>query len=72
VTDVEELRAVVEELVGVAQLQAQEMQKLITHVEQRTSRLPQASQLPLVLSELSELHIRVKGFSSPKSGDLID
>lgn len=66
-TDVEELRAVVEELVGVAQLQAQEMQKLITHVEQRTTHLPHASQLPLVLSELSELHIRVKELSSPKS-----
>ncbi len=50
----------VADLIEVLHLQAQEIQKLSTFVEQQTGRLPHASQMPLVLSELSELHQRVR------------
>jgi len=58
--DVEQLAAVVEELVGVLQLQARELERLITHVEQVTSRLPEANELSVVRSELTALLVRVK------------
>jgi hypothetical protein len=58
--DVEQLAAVVEELIGVLQLQAQELEKLIAKVKQVTMRLPEANQLSVVRSELAALRVRVK------------
>jgi hypothetical protein len=59
VTDLERLIDVVDDLLGVLHLQAEEVQRLMTHVEQQTIRSPDPNQLPLVLSELSELRHRV-------------
>ncbi len=58
-TDLEQLIHVVDDLLGVLHLQAEEVQRLMTHVERQTVRSPDTSQLPLVLSELSELRHRV-------------
>jgi hypothetical protein len=58
--DVEQLAAVVEELVRVLQLQARDLERLIAHVEQVTTRLPEANQLSVVRSELAALQVRVK------------
>lgn len=58
--DVEQLAAVVEELVQVLQLQARELERLIAHVEQVTTRLPEANELSVVRSELAALHVRIK------------
>jgi hypothetical protein len=57
---VEQLAAVVEELIAVLQLQAQDLEKLLAHVEQVTTRLPEANALSVVRSELTALHLRVK------------
>ncbi|MCI0465341.1 MAG: hypothetical protein L0Z62_51120 [Gemmataceae bacterium] len=62
--DVEKLAAVVEELVEVLQLQARDLERLITHVEQVTTRLPEANELSVVRSELAALHVRLKQLRS--------
>ncbi len=59
-TDVEQLRTAVEELVEVLHRQAEEMQRLLAHIEGQTTRAPYPNQIPLILSELSELHNRIK------------
>jgi hypothetical protein len=58
--NIEQLAAVVEELIGVLQVQARDLERLIAHVEQVTTRLPQASELSVVRSELAALHVRIK------------
>lgn len=58
--DVEQLAAVVEELVGVLQLQARDLERLVAHVEQVTTRLPQANELSVVRSELAALNVRIR------------
>ena len=58
--EVEELATVVEELIKVLQLQAQELEKLITHVEQVANRLPESSELSVIRSELAALYVRAR------------
>jgi len=58
--NVERLAAIVDELVEVLHLQAKELEKLITHVEQVTVRLPEESEMSVIRSSLSGLHQRVK------------
>ncbi len=60
--NVEELAAVVDELIEVLHLQARELEKLITHVEQVTVHLPEESEMAVILSSLTGLHQRVKKF----------
>jgi hypothetical protein len=62
--DVEQLAAVVEELVGVLQVQARDLERLLSHVEQVTRRLPEANELSVVRSELAALRVRVKKLRS--------
>ena len=59
-TDVEQLAAVVEDLVGVLHLQAKELERLVARVEQVTTRLPEASGMTVVASQLSALQLRIK------------
>jgi len=59
-SDAEQLRAVLEDLIDVLHLQAKELEKLVTHVEQQTTSLVYQHQFSLVASELSELHHRIK------------
>ncbi len=59
-TDVQQLRTAVEDLIGVVHLLTEETQRLITHVEQQTIRVGYTNQISMVQSELSELHRRVK------------
>jgi hypothetical protein len=56
----EPLRKALEDLIDVLHLQAKDLEKLVTAVEQATGRLGYESQLSVVASELSELHHRVK------------
>lgn len=58
--DVEQLAAVVEELVGVLQLQARNLERFMAHVEQVTTRLPEANELSVIRSELAALQVRIK------------
>lgn len=59
--DVEPLAAIVEELIAIMQLQARELEKLITWVEQVTDHLPEANELSVVQSGLTTLNVRIKG-----------
>jgi hypothetical protein len=58
--NVEELAAVVDELIEVLHLQARELEKLIAHVEQVTVRLPEENELAVIRSALTGLHQRIK------------
>jgi hypothetical protein len=58
--DPEQLQAFLADLVEVLHLQAKELEKLVTHVEQQTTRMVEPSQFSVVASELSELHHRIK------------
>ncbi|REK09957.1 MAG: hypothetical protein DWQ37_17810 [Planctomycetota bacterium] len=51
---------IVGDLIDVLRLQAKQIEKLVTHVEQVTTRLPEAHQFSVVVSELSELEVRWK------------
>ena len=57
---VEELAAITEELVEVLHLQSRELEKLIAHVEQVTVHLPEESEMSVIRSSLSGLHLRLK------------
>jgi hypothetical protein len=57
---VEELATVVDELIQVLHLQAQELERLIAHVEQVTVSLPEESEMSVIRSSLSGLHLRIK------------
>lgn len=59
-SDVEKLRTAIADLIKVLQLQAKETERLILQLEQQTDLRIFDSQLPLVVSELSELHHRIK------------
>jgi hypothetical protein len=54
------LRAIVEELIEVLHLQAKELERLVTHVEQATRHLAQPHQFSVVVSELSALQHRIR------------
>jgi hypothetical protein len=58
--NVEELAAVVDELIEVLHLQARQLENLIARVEQVTVRLPQESEMAVIRSSLTGLHQRVK------------
>jgi len=58
--NVEELAAVIDELVEVLHLQARELEKLIAHVEQVTAHLPEESEMSVIRSSFSGLHQRIK------------
>lgn len=57
---VEELAAVVDELIEILHLQASDLEKLIAHVEQVTVHLPEESEMSVIRSSLSGLHQRIK------------
>ena len=58
--DYEELRAIVEDLIQVAHLQAKELERLVDRVQQVAGRLGDSHQFSVVASELSELLVRIK------------
>ena len=58
--NVEELAAVVDELIEVLHLQARELEKLIAHVGQVTAHLPEEREVSVIRSSLSGLHLRLK------------
>ena len=68
-TKTEALQKIVDDLIEVMHLQARELEKLVTHIEQVTTRLPEAHRFSLVASELSALHQRIKhcGSAAAKS-----
>ena len=57
---VEELAAVVDDLIEVLHLQARELEKLIAHVEQVTAHMPEGSEISVIRSSLSGLHLRIR------------
>ena len=58
--NVEELAVVVDELVEVLHLQAKELENLIAHVEQVTVHLSEESEMSVIRSSLSGLHLRLR------------
>jgi hypothetical protein len=60
VMNVEELAAVVDELIDVLHRQASDLEKFVAHVEQVTTRLPEESEMAVIRSSLSRLHVRIK------------
>ena len=58
-----QLNTALADLIGVLHQQAQELERLISHVEQQTARLPYRSRMSEVLSELSELRHRVRSLA---------
>ena len=58
--DVEQLAAVVEDMIEILQLQARDLERLIARVEQVTTRVPEANELAVVRSGLTALHVRMK------------
>jgi hypothetical protein len=71
---VEELAAVVDELIEVLHLQASELEKLIAHVEQVTVHLAEESEMSVIRSSLSGLHLRLKKLrgaepAAPREGE---
>ncbi len=58
--NVEELAAVVNELIEVLHRQARGLEALVAHVEQVTVRLPEEREMAVIRSTLSGLHQRIK------------
>ena len=58
--DPEELTTFLSDLLKALHVQAKEIERLLSHVEQQTVHLAKPSQMPLVVSELSELQTRLK------------
>jgi hypothetical protein len=66
--DCEPLRQIVEGLIEVMHLQARELEKLVEHVEQVAGHLGYQPQFSVVVSELSELQVRIRkqgGLTAP-------
>jgi len=61
-----ELRSVVQDLIGVLQDQAKQIESLVAHIERVTAR-PEQRQFSVVVSELSELQHRVKALLPEKT-----
>ncbi len=59
-SDMQQLGAAVSDLIGVSRQLAEEVQKVATHLERETTQLPETTELPIILSELSELHQRLR------------
>jgi len=57
---VEDLAIVVDELVEILHLQTRELEKLIARVGQVTVHLPEESEMSVIRSALSALHVRLK------------
>ena len=56
----DELRTLVEDLIGVLHEEAVQLERLTDHVAQRVGRLSEGTELAVVRSELTALHLRVK------------
>jgi hypothetical protein len=51
---------IVGDLIEISRMQAKQIEKLVTHIEQVTTRMPEAHQFAVVVSELAELELRWK------------
>jgi hypothetical protein len=58
--DTEGLWKIVGDLIEISRLQAKQIEKFVTHVEQVTTHMPEAHQFAVVVSELAELENRWK------------
>ena len=61
-TDTDQLGTILGDLIEVLHRQAKELEKLVAHVEQVTTRMPEVHELSVVRSELSALLVRIKKF----------
>jgi hypothetical protein len=58
--DADALWTIVGDLIEISRLQAKQIEKLVTHVEQVTTRMAEAHQFAVIVSELAELEHRWK------------
>ena len=56
----EQLEAIVTDLIEILHQQARVLEKMASHIEQVTTRLPEAGELSAVRSGLTALELRVK------------
>jgi predicted RecB family endonuclease len=61
----DELRQIVEDLIGIMHTQAKEVEKLVEHVQQVAGHLEYQHQFSVIASELSELQVRLKKLARP-------
>ena len=59
-SDNEAIRTTLEDLIDVIHRQSKEVERIVTHLEGQTAPLDPPSELSIVVSELSELHNRVR------------
>lgn len=57
---VEDLAEIVDELIDVLRMQADELERLIVHLEQVTAPMPEEREQSIVRSSLNALHLRVR------------
>lgn len=60
VMNIEALATIIEDLIVALQVQARQLEKLITEVEQVTVHMPEKREMAVIQSSLSELHLRIK------------
>jgi hypothetical protein len=56
----EELRMIVEELVQVMREQTRQLEQLVDHLGPVAGRLPEGTNLSVIASQLTALHVRTK------------
>ena len=58
-TETNDMIIALHDLVDALHVQAEHLDRLTKHVESQTGRMPSANQIPLVLSSLTELQVRL-------------
>ncbi|HHK42654.1 MAG TPA: hypothetical protein ENJ50_09580 [Planctomycetaceae bacterium] len=64
-----QLVTLLEELIDILHDQAKEVERLTAHVEGATTPLPEASQMPLVISRLSALRQQLRALRAQCAGE---
>jgi len=58
--EIKKLAEVVEELIEAMHLQATELEKLLSHIQQVTPRMGYTSEIPAVAAEMTKLRLEMK------------
>jgi hypothetical protein len=58
--EINQLAHIVEELIEAMHLQASELEKLLSHIQQVTPRLGYTNEIPAVAAEMTKLRLEIK------------
>lgn len=64
--DLKQLAAIVDELIEAMHLQAMELEKLLTHLQQVTPRMAHTSEIPAVAATVKKLRLEMKQLMNEK------